>query len=145
MHSTIAASENFATILAPSTGPPVSESTNLNFPSTMLAEPATVSEPVSGGSVESSEIQEVLPALAGGDLVKENASVMTVNRKFNFVVVNLGLKDNLKIGSQLAVVRDGKQIGVVQIEKLYDRFAAAAILNEAAKDKIEKGDEIRTL
>jgi hypothetical protein len=69
--------------------------------------------------------------------------VMTVNRKFNFVVINLGLKDGLKMGDRLEVFRDGQPIAEIQVEKLYDRFAAATILQEVKKFKIEKEDKVR--
>ncbi len=69
--------------------------------------------------------------------------VMTVNRKFNFVVVNVGLKDGLKMGDRLEVLRDGQPIAEIQVEKLYDRFAAATILQEVKKFKIEKEDKVR--
>ena len=55
-------------------------------------------------------------------IIREDAGVMTVNRKFNFVVINVGLEDNLKMGDRLRVVRDGKDIANVQVEKLYDRL-----------------------
>lgn len=87
---------------------------------------------------ESSEISA--PSEAPAETASENFQIMTVNRKFNFVVINLGMKNDLKMGDKLNVIRDGKTIGEIQVEKLYDRFAAAAILNEARKSKIEKGD-----
>lgn len=75
--------------------------------------------------------------------VSVDAKVLTVNRKFNFVVVNMGLKDGLKIGDQLKVVKGGADSATVQVEKLYDRFAAATILTEDPKDQVVEGDAVR--
>ncbi len=76
-------------------------------------------------------------------VVASSAKVMTVNRKFNFVVVNLGIKDNLKMGDELALEREGKLIGKAKVEKLYDTFAAATITDEAKENPIQEGDVVR--
>jgi hypothetical protein len=71
--------------------------------------------------------------------------ILTINRRFNFVVINLGLKDHLKIGDKLAVQRDGGDIGTVEIEKAYDHFAAATIIKETRKNPFKEGDGVRKL
>ena len=68
--------------------------------------------------------------------------VLTVNRKFNFVVINLGSQDGMKIGDKAEIVRDGRTIGTVEIEKLYDSFSAATILKEDGKNQIREGDRV---
>lgn len=114
--------------------------------------PATVLEvaPESGTTTPAENAQTVAPAAASPASVEPAPAaaitypqVMTVNRKFNFLVVNMGMKDNLKMGDRLAVERDGKIIGAVAIEKLYDNFAAAAIVEEKENGAIKEGDIIR--
>lgn len=68
--------------------------------------------------------------------------VMTINRKFNFVVINIGLKDKLKMGDRLRVERDGKSIATVEVEKLYDSFSAATIIEEKSNKPIQEGDSV---
>jgi len=68
--------------------------------------------------------------------------VMTVNRKFNFVVINIGMNDKLKMGDRLRVERDGKGIGTVEVEKLYDSFSAATIIDEKKNKPIQEGDSV---
>lgn len=68
--------------------------------------------------------------------------VLTVNRKFNFVVINLGLKDNAKIGDALQLQRNGNNIGQATIEKIYDNFAAATIVKENKDTPIQEGDKV---
>lgn len=71
-----------------------------------------------------------------------NSRVLTVNRKFNFIVVNVGLRDNLKMGDTVNVVRDGKTVGSASVEKIYDNFAAANITKEPKNAPIAEGDSI---
>ena len=69
--------------------------------------------------------------------------VLSVNRQFNFVVVNVGLRDKVKIGDVLRVEENGKLIGKIQVEKLYDNFSACAIMEETRPAQIHEGDMIR--
>lgn len=71
------------------------------------------------------------------------ARVLTVNRKFNFVVINLGLQEGLKMGDKLKVLKQGKESAAIQIEKLYDKFSAATLVEEDPKQQVVEGDEIR--
>ena len=77
------------------------------------------------------------------DAVKSGPKVLTVNRKFNFVVVNQGLQEGLKMGDKLKVFNQGKEIATVQIEKLYDKFSAATLVEENPQQQVVEGDEIR--
>lgn len=69
--------------------------------------------------------------------------VLTVNRKFNFVVVNMGMKDGLKMGDTLKVFKGGAENATLQIEKLYDKFSAATIVREDPTSQVREGDEVR--
>lgn len=69
--------------------------------------------------------------------------VLSVNRKFNFVVVNVGLRDHVKIGDTLRVEQGGKLAGRIQVEKLYENFSACTILEEIKDAQIREGDLVR--
>ncbi len=69
--------------------------------------------------------------------------VLSVNRQFNFVVVNLGLRDRLKVGDNLRVEEAGKLVGRVQVEKLYENFSACKIVEEIQPAQIKEGDLVR--
>lgn len=75
-------------------------------------------------------------------VLKKGVQVMTINRKFNFVVINLGVSDGAKMGQALTVERRGRAIARLEIEKLYDNFSAATIIQESEKDKINEGDGV---
>lgn len=95
----------------------------------------TAVETVSAPAVKTPAVSA--PAAAG------SPKVLTVNRKFNFIVVNWGLKNQARIGDTLHVQRSGKVIADVQIEKVYDSFSAATILKESKDAPIQEGDIIQ--
>jgi len=97
------------------------------------------SEPVSALAVA------VPPAPADTSLLTGQAKVLTVNRKYNFVVVNLGTNDGLKMGDQLQVMKNGVGSATLKIEKLYDKFSAATITDEKLNDKVTEGDAVRRI
>lgn len=72
------------------------------------------------------------------------AQILSVNRKFNFAVVNIGLSQKLKIGDVLEVVRGGKPAARLQVEKLYEGFCAASIVQEPKDAPIQEGDQVRS-
>lgn len=69
--------------------------------------------------------------------------ILTVNRKFNFAVVNIGLQQKLKIGDVLEVIRKGQPVGRLQVEKLYESFSAASIVKEPKEAPFQEGDLVR--
>lgn len=69
--------------------------------------------------------------------------VLSVNRQFKFVVVNAGLRSHVKLGDTLRVEQNGKPIGRIQVEKLYENFSACAILEEIKPAQIKEGDLVR--
>ncbi|HTL47440.1 MAG TPA: hypothetical protein VL688_05195 [Verrucomicrobiae bacterium] len=73
---------------------------------------------------------------------KAGPQVMTVNRNFNFVVLNIGIRDSVKLGERMAVQQKGKDVATVEVEKLYDNFSAATIVEERAKAQIQEGDAV---
>ncbi|MBN1493935.1 MAG: hypothetical protein JW938_07295 [Candidatus Omnitrophica bacterium] len=74
--------------------------------------------------------------------ISVSGRVEVVNRKFNFVISNIGADDGLKIGDVLNVYRDEQPIGLVRVEKLYDVLSASAIVEERENLKIQEGDII---
>jgi len=72
-----------------------------------------------------------------------SGKVLTVNRKFNFIVFNMGLQQGLKMADEAVVSRQGERVGLVQIEKIYEKFSAATILDENEEDPIREGDQVQ--
>lgn len=119
---------------APSfTAPSASETTA----TTAGTAPVKQAEPIAGAPAAPPEPPAVAaPAVTG-------SKILTVNRKFNFVVINLGLQDGLKMGDKLKVVKQGKDSATLQVEKLYDKFSAATILEENSQGHVAEGDEVQ--
>lgn len=82
----------------------------------------------------------VIPAEAPAT---DDSHILTVNRKFNFIVVNLGLRDGLRMGDKIQVMQNGTQKALAQIEKIYDKFSAATLLDEDKGNPVHEGDSVR--
>jgi|GEM_PF-4920226 hypothetical protein len=69
--------------------------------------------------------------------------VLVVNRDIGFFVVNIGEKENVKVGTLLEVSRNGSPIAKAKIEKIYKDFSAAVPTDGLAHfSKIAEGDAV---
>lgn len=105
---------------------------------------AAVSPPVTsvkGDSTSSAPVSSSAPESE----VAGDSRILTVNRKFNFIVVNLGLKDGLRMGDKVEVVQGSSQKALAQVEKIYDKFSAATLLSEDKGNPVHEGDTVRKL
>lgn len=103
--------------------------------------PVISSAPVTPVTI-ASPASVVIPAEAPAS---DDSRVLTVNRKHNFVVVNLGLRDGLRMGDKIEVVQGTTQKALAQIEKIYDKFSAATLLNEDKGNPVHEGDAVRKI
>ena len=102
--------------------------------------------PAPAGTSAVPSAQNITPAVgAASQPMVRSPQVLSVNRKFNFVVVSLGVKDGLQIGDPLEIVRQEKAVGTLQVEKLYENFSAATIVRESKEAPIKEGDLVRKL
>lgn len=67
--------------------------------------------------------------------------IMIVNKEFNFAVINLGSRDNVSLGDEFSISREGKYIGDLKIEKVHEAMSAAGFIPEL-KDLIKENDKI---
>lgn len=67
--------------------------------------------------------------------------VMIVNKEFNFVVINLGSKDNINVGDEFSISHEGKYIGDLKVEKVHESMSAAGFIPEL-KDLIKENDKV---
>ena len=124
-------------------------SSDLTFTSSISTPPPTETQTISPDpssivktAVESPASAETTSAVTPPEVPK-GSKVLTINRKFNFVVVNQGIQDGLKMGDRLTVINQGKDGAKLQVEKLYDKFCAATILEENSKHQVAEGDDVR--
>ena len=80
-----------------------------------------------------------LPPIVMKSSPEEPGSVLVVNRDFNFIVADVGFQDGLVKGDLLVIIESGQPIARVQAEKVYDQFAACAILEESKATRIHEG------
>jgi len=71
--------------------------------------------------------------------------IMTVNRPYQFVVINQGLRDKIKLGDQFRVKRSDHSIGTLEVERLYPSFSSALITSESEDSQIRPGDFIQRI
>ncbi|MBN1913685.1 MAG: hypothetical protein JW788_04725 [Candidatus Omnitrophica bacterium] len=81
----------------------------------------------------SKETQKILP---------QEGKVLVINKDYNFVVVNLGQRDGIRIGDVFSVYSKNQYIGDIKVEKIHDSMSAAAFLSEDTKDRIKEGDKV---
>ena len=67
------------------------------------------------------------PSTAASSESLQAGRVLLVNRKFNFVIINMGSKQGVQIGDLFSITEGGEKIAKVQVEKLYDDYSAAKI------------------
>jgi len=68
--------------------------------------------------------------------------VLVVNKDYNFVVINLGSKDGIKIGDVFSLYHGDSLLTDVKVEKVHDAMAAAGIVSLNIKDQIVEGDKV---
>ncbi|MEE8359467.1 MAG: hypothetical protein V3S04_00910, partial [Candidatus Omnitrophota bacterium] len=88
--------------------------------------------------VESDFYQEAKTAYSD----PRSANVMVVNKKYNFIVANMGKIDGVSVGSELDIYRGEEFVAKTRIEKLYDKMSASTILPEWKNTRIREGDEV---
>jgi septal ring factor EnvC (AmiA/AmiB activator) len=81
------------------------------------------------------------PVAADAPSVGDKSRVISIDKENNFVVVNAGQADNVKIGDMFQVYRDGQNIGSVEVIQARDRISACDIKNETTPLRV--GDLIR--
>ena len=69
-------------------------------------------------------------------------SVLLVNRKYNFVVVNLGSRQSLNLNDVVSIQQEGNEIAKARVEKVYDDYSAAYIIEEQSDRPIAEGNAV---
>ncbi len=69
-------------------------------------------------------------------------NVLLVNRKYNFVVVNLGSRQSLNLNDIVSIQQEGSEIAKARVEKVYDDYSAAYIVEEQSDHPIAEGNAV---
>lgn len=87
--------------------------------------------------------REVRPAPPKKEEGASAGRVLLVNRKFNFVVADLGSKQGLALDDVLVIEKKGAPAAKARVEKLYDDYCAAYLVEEQSETQLEEGDSVR--
>lgn len=90
------------------------------------------------------KLEKIVVKPETGELISEG-QVLVVNKEFDFVVINLGENDGLKVGSRLQVLKDSQILGTVEVEKIYGNMSAATIMPDIKKDQLKEGCAVRLM
>ena len=71
-----------------------------------------------------------------------NGRILAVNRKFNFVIINLGKEDGIEKGMIFMVYQDKKLLGKVEVEDVFPKMSSCIILPEWKQGSIKVNDGI---
>jgi chromosome segregation ATPase len=99
-----------------------------------------------GKIVVNPETTAVQPQLKKKEKITPSAAqegkVVVVNKDYNFVVVNLGVKDGIDTGQVFSVYHNNKYLGDVKVEKVHDSMSAAGFVSSDIKDRVSEGDKV---
>ena len=76
---------------------------------------------------------------------KARGKVLTLNRTYNFVILDIGKNDGIEIGTVLIVYRVDQFVAKVQVEKVYDSLSSATILKDWTVMPVAEGDSVGIL
>jgi chromosome segregation ATPase len=79
---------------------------------------------------------------SGATLKKLSGSVIDVNYDWNYIIINLGAKDNLPPKLEMIVAREKEYICRVVVSKVYDDYAVAEVLPDLKKGEVLEGDRV---
>ncbi len=70
-----------------------------------------------------------------------NGKILSVNEPNNFVIINLGEEDGIRLGDRLSVYRDGKYIARIEVIQVRKNIAAADLKDQWTRVRV--GDVVR--
>jgi hypothetical protein len=71
-----------------------------------------------------------------------NASILTVNKEYQFVVTNLGEQGQVAPEQILSVTRDGKAIGELKVQRVQGNLSVADPVPPLKVDTLKEGDRV---
>lgn len=74
--------------------------------------------------------------------VQLEGKILVLNKEYNFVVINLGSKDGIKIGDLFSVYHENQYLGDVTIGKIHDAMASGDFDSQEIKNKVREGDKV---
>ncbi len=112
-------------------------------------------KPINQRSPEEQVAGEVVPPIAAKDrqkveldkiVVNPNEGmrgrVLSVDKEAEFIVCNMGLKQNVKSGDVLSVYRGEEYLGDVRVSRVQEEMAAADLIPPFSSSRVRKNDTV---
>jgi hypothetical protein len=64
--------------------------------------------------------------------------ILILNKKYDFIIVNVGSDDGIEVGDEGIIEHDGAQIGRAKIKKIYNKMCLSDIVEKSPDVKIQK-------
>lgn len=104
-------------------------------------QPSRTSGEIEGPKVSiSTQTSEIKPSIQPKTSIE--GKIISVNEENNFVVINLGEEDGLKLGMDFEVYRGDKRIGNLEVIEMRSRIAACDIKDIKERQEIKVGDVV---
>lgn len=68
--------------------------------------------------------------------------ILVVNKEYDFVVINLGRKDNINVGDAFDVLRKNKKLGQIKVEEVRDTMSVAVPVSKALMKQVKEEDKV---
>jgi hypothetical protein len=72
----------------------------------------------------------------------KGGQVLAVNEENNFVIIDMGETDGIKVGQSFSIFRNGQKIAAVEVIQIRKEISAADIKNVTSGSKIKVGDSV---
>lgn len=101
-------------------------------------------------SIQDSRVVQLQPIVVKADEEKGPASkasrtagqVLAINEENNFIIVDMGEADGMKVGQSLTVYRNSQKIAAIEVIQTRKEISAADIKNVTPGAKIKIGDMV---
>jgi len=105
----------------------------------------------SGKVIEGSRTVELSPIVVQGKqeptpvTLTLTGRVLSINKDYNFVVIDLGTNAGVKVNDEFVVYRDNKFIAHLKVVQTREEISAADIKDQAAQEQIREGDIVKKM
>ena len=116
----------------------------------LLAAQAFAAEPPRAAAKNSAPVVPPAADVQLGKIMIQRASgraaqVQHVDGVYGFVIINAGVRDGMRRGTLLNILREGRVVAKAVVEKVQDNVSAAVLLPEWTQDEIRAGDTVSRL
>ncbi|QSR86950.1 hypothetical protein EM20IM_00825 [Candidatus Methylacidiphilum infernorum] len=110
----------------------------------LVKEKLALEESLAKATNELNRLKQASPAVARAVSMRTGirGKIVSVNRNWNFVVLNIGEKDGLVENGELEVFRNKQFLGKIKIVSTEPSTAVADIVMDSLKGNIQPGDDV---